>query len=184
MNTQFLRLVVCGVLTALVMVASQGCTSTAHRGHDGRPHKIRPHHHKDGLQQTTPVVIVVQKRATPSAAKRRQALTSNLGTQTIDFTAAWPSGLSSGVTVPVKCYKAILDEVSGTFEVYSDSTPLPVFGGSSSTTVTLSSGTPTGSVSINVDNQTGNFFYIGAWKDVASGSNTYSFHGGMILTKP
>lgn len=187
MNTQFLRLVVCGVLAAIVMVASQGCTSTtAHRGRDGRPHKIRPHHHKDRLQQTQPVVVVVQKRATPtpSAGKRRLARNLTLGTQTIDFSVAWPQGCASNAPLVVKCYEAYIDNVSGTYYVSNDSTPLSVFGGQSQATVTLSSTTPTGSTSINVDNQAGNFFFIGAWKDVTSGSNTYSFHGGMILTKP
>jgi hypothetical protein len=183
MNTQSLRLVVVGLLAALVMVVAQGCTSTGHHRHDGRPHKIRPRHDESSLQQVQ-TVVVVQKRSTPSAAKKRKAALTNLGTQTIDLTAVLPSGCPTPMNLTVKCYSAVLGSDSGVYYVYSDEDALQVFGGSSSATVSISTSNPTASVSINVDNQSGNFFYIGASGSTTSGGNTYTFTGGMILTKP
>ncbi|MGV3532069.1 MAG: hypothetical protein ACO1QR_06835 [Chthoniobacteraceae bacterium] len=183
MNTQSLRLVVGGLLAALVMVVAQGCSSTGNHRRDGRPHKIRPHHDESGLQQVQ-TVVVVQKRSTPSAAKKRRAALTNLGTQTIDFTTVFPSGCPTPVTLHVKCYSAVLDNSGTPYYLYNDETALPVFGGTSGATVQVSSSNPTGSVNINVDNQSGNFFYIGASGSTTSGGNTYNFTGGMILTKP
>ena len=183
MNTQSLRLVVGGLLAALVMVVAQGCSTTGHHRRDGRPHKIRPRHDESSLQQVQ-TVIVVQKRSTPSAAKKRKAALTSLGTQTIDLTAVLPSGCPTPVTLTVKCYPAEIDNSGTPYSVYNESNALYVFGGSNSAQTTVSSSNPTGSVSINVDNQSGNFFYIGASGSAQSGGNTYIFTGGMILTKP
>ncbi len=111
-----------------------------------------------------------------------------LGTETLDLQIAWPTGLTGTATMPVQCYEAFIDEDSGTFYVGSDSTPLAVFGGTTSASVTFSNSNPPtslrGSVDVNLDSQSGNFFFIGAGTSVSSGANTYLFRGGTILTKP
>lgn len=136
------------------------------------------------------IPVIVQKRSTPSSSKKKQTARSvSLGTETVDFQVAWPSGLTGTATLNVKCYPAYLDEDSGTFYVANDSdTELPVFGGLTSATVSFSNSNPPASlqasVDLNLDNQSGNFFYLGVGKSIPSGGNTYTFTGGMILTKP
>src|SRR5690606_26087157 len=106
------------------------------------------------------------------------------GTQTIDLATTFPSGCPTPLSLLVKCYPAVVG-ADGTFlYAYSEETALPVFGGLSSATGQVSSSNPTASVRVNVDNQSGNFFYIGASGSAQSGGNTYNFTGGMILTKP
>lgn len=187
MNTHSVRFVFCGFLAAIVLVASQGCVSSPRPGADGRPPTVRPQYQKDGLTIPVTTPVVVQKRApTPTPSLKKRALRTNvaLGTQTIDFQVAWPTGLTGSQTLPVKCYEAVLVEDSNTFLVSNETSALNVFNGSGSTTITLSSSSPTASVSVNLDNVSGNFFYLGTGKTVTSGGVTYDFKGGMILTKP
>jgi hypothetical protein len=190
MNTHSVRVVLFGFLATIILVASQGCVSSPRRGPDGRPHKVRPHHHRDGLAIPVTTPVIVQKRATPPEERRRKALRKGmqLGTQTVDFETAWPTGLTGTATLDVRCYPAYLDEVSGVFYVANDTTTLAVFGGTTAATVSFSNSNPPtslrASVDVNIDNESGNFFYLGVGKSIPSGGNTYTFSGGMILTKP
>lgn len=188
MNTHSVRVVFCGFLAAIVLIASQGCVSSPQRAQDGRPREIRPQQQRNGLKSTVQATVVVQKRSTPSSGKKALRKGMLLGTQTVDFQVAWPSGLTGTATLPVKCYPAYLDAYSGQFYVSNDPLPLSVFGGTSSSTVSFSNSNPPdslkASVDVNLDSQSGNFFYLGTGASIPSGGNTYTFQGGAILTKP